>query len=176
MGNFPLIDVIFLILIVLMLIHGYVKGFVEELFSWASLVLSILAAVFFYAPGAAFIRTKTMENVKFIPEILAFIAIFIIVMVLIKLLERVLKEIILGTHLGGVDKVLGAVFGLVEGFALVAIILFILSKQPLFNAKTILEDSIFAQFLLPFIVRAPLNKGKEIVNTVLLCLPCLSRV
>jgi len=170
MGNFPVIDIIFLILIVLMLIHGYAKGFVEEIFSWAALVLSMLAAVFLYSPGAAFIRKKTMENVRFIPEILAFIAVFIIVMVIIKLLESVLKDIIMGTNLGGVNKVLGAVFGLVEGFALTAIILFILSVQPLFDPSRVIGDSIFAQILLP-IIRAPLNRGREIINAVQLFLP-----
>ena len=174
MGNFPVIDLIFLILIVLMLIHGYAKGFVEELFSWAALVLSMLAAVFLYSPGAAFIRKKTMENVRFIPEILAFIAVFLIVMLLIKMLERVLKDIIMGANLGGVNKVLGAVFGLIEGFALTAIILFILSIQPLFDASKVIGDSIFAQILLP-IIKAPLNRGREIINVALLFLPAARR-
>ena len=154
MGNFPVIDLIFLSLILLMLIHDYIKGFVEELFSWAALVLSVLAAVFFHSPAAAFIRTKTMENVRLIPEILGFAAIFIIVLIVIKLLEKLLKEIILGANLGGVNKILGAVFGLVEGFALTAIILFIISVQPLFDPSKVIGESIFAQFLLPFI-RAP---------------------
>ena len=170
MGNFPVIDLIFLILIVLMLIHGYAKGFVEELFSWATLVLSMLAAVFLYAPGAEFIRTKVMENVKYIPEILAFIAVFLIVMIFLKMLERVLKDIIMGAHLGGVNKVLGAVFGLVEGFAITAIILFILSVQPIFDASKVIGDSIFAQILLP-IIRAPMNRGRDIINAVYLLLP-----
>lgn len=170
MGNFPVIDLIFLILIVLMLIHGYAKGFVEELFSWATLVLSMLAAVFFYAPGAEFIRSKTMENVKYIPEVLAFVAIFLIVMIFMKMLERVLKDIIMGAKLGGVNKVLGAVFGLAEGFALTAIILFVLTVQPLFDASKVIGDSIFAQILLP-IIRAPMSRGREIINAVYIFLP-----
>ena len=170
MGNFPVIDLIFLVLIVLMLIHGYVKGFVEELFSWATLVLAMLAAVFLYSPGAAFIRTKTMENVLFIPEILAFIAVFLIVVLFLKMLERVLKDIVLGTNMGGINKILGAVFGLLEGFALTAIILFILVVQPLFDPSKVIGDSIFAQILLP-IIRAPMNKGQEIINTACIFMP-----
>jgi len=174
MGNFPVIDIIFLVLIVLMLIHGFLKGFVEELFSWASLVLSMLAAVFLYTPGAAFIRTKAMENVRFIPEILAFIAVFLIVVIIMKLLEKLFKDIILGAHLGGINKVLGAVFGFIEGLALAAIILFVFSVQPLFDSSKVIGDSIFAQFLLP-IIRAPLDKGKEIINTAYLVLPAAGR-
>lgn len=165
MGNFPVIDLIFLILIILMLIHGYAKGFVEELFSWATFVLAMLAAVFFYAPGAVIIRKRVMEDVKYVPEILAFIAVFFIVMIFLKMLERVLKDIIMGAHLGGINKVIGAVFGLVEGFALTAIILFILTIQPVFDASKIIGDSIFAQILLP-IIKAPLSKGREIITAV----------
>ena len=172
MGNFPVIDLIFLILIVLMLIHGYAKGFVEELFSWAALVLSMLAAVFLYSRGAEFIRTKTMENVKYIPEILAFVAIFLIVMIFLKMLERVLKDIIMGAHLGGVNKILGALFGLLEGFALVAIILFVISIQPLFNPVKVIGDSIFAQILLP-IIKSPLNRGGDVVNTAYAIMPAV---
>ena len=170
MGNFPVIDIIFLILIVLMLIHGYLKGFVEELFSWAALVLSLLAGVFLYAPGAEFIRKRAMEDVRIIPELLAFIAVFLIVIIAIKLLEKLFKGIILGAHLGGVNKILGAVFGLIEGFALTAIILFILSVQPLFDPSKVIGDSNFAEMLLP-VISAPLDKGKEIINAVYLFLP-----
>jgi len=163
MGNFPIIDVIFLVLIILMVLHGFVKGFIEEIFSWAGLVLSMLAAVLLYHPGAAFIRTKAMANVRFIPEILAFIVIFLIVMIFIKILERILKDIIVGTNLGGANKVLGAIFGLVQGFALVAIILFILYVQPLFDHSKVIGDSVFARILLPVIL-APMHRGKEVIH------------
>jgi len=170
MGNLPVIDLIFLILIVLMVIHGYVKGFIEELFSWAAIVLAIWAAVLLHSAGAAFIRTKVMQNVKYVPEILAFIAIFLIVMILLKMLEHILKDLIMGAKLGGANKVLGLIFGLVEGIALSALILFILTVQPIFDVSKILADSIFAQILLPFI-KIPLHRGKDIVNTVLLTAP-----
>ena len=169
MSNFPVIDLIFLILIVLMLIHGYVKGFIAELFSWAAIVLSMLAAVFLYPMGASYIRGKAMANVRYVPEILAFIAIFLIVMIVLKMVERVLKDVIMGAHLGGADKVLGALFGLFEGFALTAIILFILSVQPIFDASKVIGDSIFAEILLP-LVSIPLNRGKQVINTALLFL------
>ena len=126
MSNIPVIDMIFLILIVLMVIRAYLKGFIEEFFSWAALVLAIWVAVLLHPAGAAFIRTKIMEDVQYIPEILAFIAIFAIVMLLIKMLEHVLKDVIMGAKLGGANKVLGALFGLVEGLTLTTLILFVL--------------------------------------------------
>ena len=167
MSNISVIDMVFFILIVLMIIHGYVKGFIEELFSWASLVLALGAAVMLYQQGAGFIRTKTMQNVNFVPEILAFIAIFLIVMMILKMLERVLKDVVEGAKLGGANKFLGAIFGLVEGFAITAIILFVLAVQPLFDASRIIGDSLFAQILLP-LIKIPLDFGRGAINTAVI--------
>jgi membrane protein required for colicin V production len=120
--------------------------------SWAALVLGIIAAVFFFKNGAEFIRTKAMHDVKYIPEILSFIAIFLIVFIIFKMIEKVLKDVINGIKLSGVDKFLGAVFGIVEGLALVSLMLFIIAVQPVFNSGNVLEGSLFAEILLPLIV------------------------
>ena len=166
MEALQVIDWIFISLILLMIVHGYLKGFIEELFSWAALVLAIWAAVLLNSAGAAFIRERFMPNIRVIPELLAFIAIFLIIMVAIKLLERILKNVIAGAHLGGVNKILGAVFGIIEGFAITTLIIFVLSVQPLFDPSKILGESFFARFLLPFI-NSPLQRGQDIINTAL---------
>ena len=116
-------------------------------------MLGILGAVLFYKNGAEFIRTKTMAEVKYIPEILAFIGIFLIVFILFKMIEKVLKDIINGIKLSGVDKLLGAAFGIVEGIAIVSLLIFLISVQPLFSAGPVLDGSIFADILLPLIVK-----------------------
>ena len=170
MSNVPVIDLIFLILIVLMAIHGYLKGFIEEIFSWAALVLAIWMAVLLHPAGAEFIRSKVMQNVKYVPEILAFIAIFLIVMIFLKMVEKILKDVVMGAKLGGVNKVLGLIFGIVEGFTLTVLILFVLTMQPIFDPSKIISDSIFGQILLP-LIKIPLDRGKDIVNTAFFTAP-----
>jgi membrane protein required for colicin V production len=150
MSNLPVIDWVFIALIVLMVIHGYVKGFVEEIFSWAAIVLAIWMGVIFYPAGGEFIRTKILANVRVVPEVLAFVAIFIIVTFVLKTLERILKDVIQGAQLGTVNKVIGAVFGVVEGLAITTLILFVLRVQPLFDATNLVSESVFAEYLLPF--------------------------
>jgi membrane protein required for colicin V production len=150
MGNLAAIDLVFIALIVLMVVHGYVKGFVEELFSWATIVLAVWMAVLFHQAGGAFIRTKIMADVRAVPEVLAFVAIFVIVTSVLKLLEHILKDVITGAELRNVNKVLGAVFGVVEGLAITTLILFVLRVQPLFDASGLIIDSVFAEILLPF--------------------------
>jgi membrane protein required for colicin V production len=175
MSNIPVIDLVFLILIALMVIRGYVRGFIEEFFAWAVLVLAIWGAVLLHPAGAVFIRSKVMQNVKFIPEILAFIAIFIIIMLLLKMLKHVLKDVIMGAKLGGANKLLGLVFGLIEGLTITVLILFVLTVQPIFDVSNIIEESIIAQLLLP-LVKIPFDRGKDVINTALLTLPGIFRV
>ena len=170
MSNIPIIDIIFIVLIFLMIIHCLLKGFVGELFSWAPMVLAICTAIFLYPAGADFIRKRVFQDVKYVPEILAFAAIFIIIIIVLRLLERILKDIVAGAKLGGLDKLLGALFGLVEGFALTAAILLVLAVQPLFDAPKLIGDSFFAQVLLP-LLKVPLGRGTEIINNVFLILP-----
>ena len=151
MSDIPVIDIIFFLLVALMIIHGYVKGFIGELFSWAPIVLAVYVAFFLCPQGAAFIRSHTMQNVRLVPEILAFIAIFLIIMIFVKILEHILKDVVIGAKLGAVDKLLGAIFGLAEGIALTALILFVFNVQPLFDASKVIGESIFAEYLLPII-------------------------
>jgi membrane protein required for colicin V production len=174
MGNITVIDYIFIFLILLMIVHGFFKGFIEELFSWAAIILAIWTAVLLNSAAAAFIRERAMQNVRVVPEILGFAAVFILVMIVIKFLEKILKDVIAGANLGNVNKFLGALFGLIEGFAFVILIIFVLSVQPLFNASKILGESIFAQIMLP-LIRIPMDRGQDVVDNVLVILLVFNR-
>ena len=155
--NFAVIDFIFIALIVIFTLRCALRGFVSEIMSMASVVLGLLAALYFYKNGGAFVREKFMPNLKIIPEILAFIALFLVVFIVIKILEAILKDIIEGIRLGRADRFLGLLFGLVEGIIVVSLVLFIFSVQPLFNPLPILEHSFFANILLPLIT----GRGRE---------------
>jgi membrane protein required for colicin V production len=149
--NFGVMDIIFVALIVIFTLRCALKGFISELMSMASLVLGLLAALYFYKNGGEFVRAKFMPGMKILPEVIAFIALFLIVFVTIKLLELMLKEIIEGIRLGGADRFLGILFGMVEGVIVVSLILFLLSVQPLFDPGPLLGKSFFATIRLPLI-------------------------
>ena len=173
MSSLPVIDYIFIFLILLMIVHGYIKGFIEELFSWAALILAIWVAVLLNSAAAAFIRQRAMQNVRVVPEILGFAAVFILIMVVIKFLEKILRDVIAGANLGNVNKILGALFGLVEGFAFVILVIFVLSVQPLFDPSKILSESVFAQIMLP-VIKIPTVREQDVIETVFLLLPILA--
>ncbi|MDR0411136.1 MAG: CvpA family protein [Treponema sp.] len=147
------IDIIFLILIFIFAIHAGLKGFVEQISSIASVILGVLAGFFFYKNGADFLKTKlpSLEDVKVLPEILSFIILFFIAFAAVKFIGALLKNIVESVHLGKIDKVLGFLVGAVEGFALVAVVIFVIRIQPLFEPSSVLTGSVFAQSLSPLL-------------------------
>ena len=151
--NIAILDIVLGALILIIIIRCALRGFIEEVMSMASLALGILGAVFFYKNGAVFIREHFMPGVEVLPEILAFIALFLMIFIVIKLVEYILRDIIARINLGGVDRFLGIIFGVFEGIALAALVIFFLREQPLFDEEPLLRNSIFARFLLPLIGR-----------------------
>lgn len=144
------LDIIFGILVLIAAVHCALKGFVAEIMSIAALIFGTLTGFLLYRKGAEVIRERFFQG-RILPEILAFAALFLIVFIAFKILEYVLRDIIARIKLGGVDRFLGFIFGILEGLCVVALILFILAVQPLFNAGPILENSLFARALAPFI-------------------------
>ena len=144
-------DIIFTVFVMLFTIRGALRGFLDELLSIAFLVLGLWGGALFYKQGADLIRTKIPEDIRFLPEILAFGAVFCIIFVGVKVLELLVKDILMHIKLGIVDRVLGVFFGLIEGLVLVTLMLFLLNIQPFFDTQSLVNESIFAEFLMPFI-------------------------
>jgi membrane protein required for colicin V production len=147
--SMAIIDIIFLGLTALLVIRCGLRGLIKEVMSMASVILGLFAAVLFYRQGAAFVRTKILAEVAVLPELIAFAAILAAVFFAIKILEHILQDIISRIHLGGLDRALGLVFGLLEGLVLAKLILFVLNIQPLFDAEALLEHSIIAKLIDP---------------------------
>lgn len=152
----PVIDIIFLVLAGLVTLRCFLRGFTGEILALASFALGVMGAVFFFRPGAVFLRTSplfkgALSGVAVVPEILAFAAIFAIVFVAGKILDHILGDIIRRLHLNGLNRFFGFLLGLVESAALVSIILILLSIQPLFDPAPLLGQSVFAHVLFPVI-------------------------
>ncbi|MDR2418773.1 MAG: CvpA family protein [Treponema sp.] len=158
MTRFVMLDIICTLLILLFVLRCSVRGFVKELMSMAATAFGLIVGAFFYKDVAAFIRTQIMPETKGVPEILGFIVLFVIVFAVVRIVCVMLKGILEQMNLVGVDRFLGAVFGLVEGLAVVSLILFLINIQPVIDREKILSGSIFAERLLPLVSRLPLPR------------------
>jgi membrane protein required for colicin V production len=143
------IDIVFCVLIFIITVRAGLRGLIKEVMSMASAALGLIAAIVFFRRGAAFVRTKILSDVAVLPELIAFAAIAAIVFFAIKILEHILQDIISRIHLGGLDRALGLVFGLLEGLIVVWLIIFLINIQPLFSAESVLDSSVFAKLLDP---------------------------
>ena len=166
------IDIVFIVVIIIFALHTCVKGFVSEVMSLSAAILGVLSAIFLFRRGALFIRETYNLEIKILPEIIAFVVIFLAVFAAIKILEVMLKNIIEGIKLGGIDRVLGFLFGFAEGIIIVCLILFLISIQPLFDPGKILGRSFFAELLLPFIMGIKGGAG----STVVLMTECMKEI
>ena len=158
--SFTAIDIVFIILIAILLLRSFLRGFIKEFMTMASIILGLAAAIFFYRPGGQYVRKYIkMDN---IPEILAFIAIFAIVYLFIIFIEYLLRDIIRRVNLGWLDSLFGLLFGIIEGIVLVSLIILVLTVQPLFDPALLLEKSFFYHFLFPLI-----GDAKKFIGNIL---------
>lgn len=147
--TFTVIDWVFFIIILIFCITALIKGFINELFGKASFIVGIIMAIFFYSKVAKMMNSKIQSIV--LCNVLAFILIFAVVFLVLKLVGSILHKIFELSLLKGLDRAFGAMFGLVEGFAIVCLVMFLLTIQPFFDASSLLEGSFFHNMMNTYI-------------------------
>ncbi|MCI5830213.1 MAG: CvpA family protein [Treponema sp.] len=147
--NLPVIDLVFILIIVLLAVIGLAKGFLDEVLGKVIPVASIWIAFLFFGYLVAQVESKV--KIHLVAIICSFLIVFIAAFILLKIVQLVLKKLFSGSILKSLDRFLGFVFGLVEGIFVVCIIILILKLQPWFNVSSILHGSIFVKFLAPVI-------------------------
>ncbi len=161
--NLPIIDFIFIGIIVLCAIIALIRGFINEIFGMgvpiASAWLAILLYKFLLPTFSSFIKTYILA------VIVSFLVVFIATFLVLKIIQVILKKIFEAKILSSLDRFLGFVFGLIEGFAFVAIILIILTAQPWFDVSSLLNGSIFYK-LLSKIIAVPVENVVNAVNSI----------
>lgn len=147
--NVSLLDILFAAIVVFFLVHGVIRGFISEILSKASVILGIAAAVFFSGPLFSLLSPHLGESIWV--QILSFVLLFGVVFLLIRVLEGLMQKGMERLNLQRWDRLLGFFVGALEGFLMVAVILFLLQVQPFFDLESLLSRSLFARFILPLL-------------------------
>lgn len=162
--SFSLVDVICILIMLVFAIIATAKGFIKAIFGKLCWILGLVFAFLFYAKLSVYIQKSLVKNVV-AANIIAFILIFIVVFLIVKIIQVILSKIFEGEIMQGLDRTLGFVFGLVEGLAIIFLIIFILETVPAFaNIKnTIAEGSFFYKQLSKLLPTAQqlINETKE---------------
>jgi membrane protein required for colicin V production len=149
---FGYLDIALGLILVFAAIRGIFRGFVSEFLSMAAIILGLASAVVFSRPLAVALSGRLGGSAWI--QVIAFLGLFIVTYLAVKLIEGFLHTGVEKLNLRNLDRVLGFLLGLVEGFLLVSVILIILVIQPFFDTTQLLNDSTIARLLLPILVPA----------------------
>lgn len=158
------IDFIFIGIIILFAVIGVIKGFIDNLFGKLSWILGLIFAFFFYDTVARNALSGLKNQI--VANILAFIIIFIIVFLIVKMVQVILSKINNLPILNSLDRALGFLFGIVEGIAVVTLIIFILCNQPFFSIENIFNGSFFFDLFNKFLPMVDFSEIKELKKNV----------
>jgi membrane protein required for colicin V production len=147
--DFVALDIVFAAILVFTTLRGAFRGFVTELLSMASLILGITAAVVFSGMVGSYFNRYLGESPW--SQVAAFLAIFLLVYILVKIFENALHTLIERIHLESLDHALGLFLGVVEGLLVTFVLILLIQVQPFFSPDALLEGSVFARLLVPFL-------------------------
>lgn len=122
-------DIFLLILAIIFIINGLKKGAICMIFKLCSFLLSLYLIPYIKPVIEIFLSNYN----KVIIYVVSFIVIFVILNILINFIERFINAI----HLGGINKLVGAIISLVEafgiGFIVLVVMLFIKNNEKIQN-------------------------------------------
>jgi membrane protein required for colicin V production len=123
------LDWLLAILLVYSVVRAVMRGFFQEAFALGGLVVGFLLACWFY--GALAVTLKGLITSPQIAELTAFLVILAGTMIVASLLGKILRHTASAIGLGFIDRLLGAVFGLLRGALLgVALLLAVTAFLP----------------------------------------------
>jgi membrane protein required for colicin V production len=145
------LDFVFLAIIVVTAIVGIFKGFVRQVIGLVAVVAGLVLAVVYYRQTAAvfmsFVKNQLVSN------FLGFLLIFVVVLIAGAILGHLFTKAMVGP-LAFVNRLFGAVFGLIKAVLICGIIVFALVSFEI--AKPALETSVLAPACLG-VTRAVVN-------------------
>lgn len=121
------IDIILAALLLFGLARGFFKGFFVEVTTLVALALGIYGAIHFSYFAASFISSRVNWQYNYV-EIASFATTFLIVVIALFLLGRILTKLADAASLGILNKLLGAVFGLLKIGLVLSVILIIFDQ------------------------------------------------
>jgi membrane protein required for colicin V production len=114
------IDLVLAIVLVLFALRGFWRGFSREFFGFIGLIGGLAVAAASYADGVRHVPAVVPENLR---PIAAFAAIFLLVDLAAHLIGSLVHRLFGVLFLSPVNRLAGAVFGVVKGAAMSAIAL-----------------------------------------------------
>ena len=112
-----LFDYIYMILTILFIIQGTLKGFVLSILSAAKWILAYVVTIYIFPKTKPYVD-GIIDN-EYVLDIILGVGIFIIIIFLILLVNKALSKAVTYSGIGTIDKVFGFLFGFVKAYVVV---------------------------------------------------------
>ena len=110
-------DYVYIILTVLFIIQGALKGFVLSMLSTAKWILAYVITIYIFPIIKPYVE-DIIDN-EYVLDIVLGVGIFIIIIFLILLINRAISKVVSYSGIGTVDKVFGFFFGIAKSYVIV---------------------------------------------------------
>ena len=105
------LDLVVVVFCAFLVAKGMWKGFVKEIAGIVAVIGGVAVSFLFHAQVQPYISAFVGEKyIQLVSYVVIFLGFYLIVMMLGKLLDKILRSIMLG----GINRVLGALFGLIK--------------------------------------------------------------
>ncbi len=125
------IDYVIIGIIALSAIISIVRGFVKEVLSLVAWILAFWVALTF-SPQFSVLLSDYISTPS-ISLFTAFSGLFIVTLILSALVNNLIAAIVVKTGLSGTDRMLGVLFGLLRGVAIVTLLVLLAAATPMPN-------------------------------------------
>ena len=136
------VDIVIIIYLCLSVLSGFMQGLIRTVLSIIGLIVGIILAAHFYKQLGDILTFISNKNVAYV---VAFIIILLVVIGIAALIAWILRSLIKAIMLGWVDKIGGAVLGLILGALSISAFLAIIEKV---SNSSLITDSKLAGFFL----------------------------
>lgn len=143
------LDIVIIAIITISIAFGLKTGLIKRAFSLLAIVLGLSIASRTYLQSAGILE-KVIHNPN-VCKGLSFAIVFILVAIAITVVGRLLRGMVNLLLLGWVDRIGGAVLGLVGAGILFGAILLVITKFPIAGLENWIQDSQLAPFLIQFV-------------------------
>ena len=161
-----ILDLIIVIIMLVGLIGGIIKGAIQQIFSLGGLVLGIILGTLLYEPFAGLLLSIFRMSDQ-TARIVAFVIILLLVPMVCGLFGKALSKLIHAANLGCLDRLLGALFGLFKVVLIMGLVIMVLDMTGISDKIVKKETKRQSQLYVPvsdfsgFCLQWTWNKVKE---------------
>ena len=142
------LDLIYAVIIVLAILHGYRRGLIVGLFSLVAVIIGLAAAMKLSIVAGKYIGKVINISDEWMP-VISFAAVFLIIVLLIRLGARAIEKTIQIAMLGWVNKIGGIIFYAAVYTVVFSVILFYAEQMKWLQPETI-NKSVTYSFVQPW--------------------------